>query len=235
MSSAWSENGFLWLDMISKCLVSPCLYILLNMKIAIVDSGLGLVYMVRKLKEFALKHEYHLIFTSFCPIGNASSSMLVKEGQRIFSEIISGGYDIAFICCNTLSFYLPNDSRLVKIASLNREYLRSHRDVLPIGTKQTIMNIGYGYADVDLATHIEEDNFERIIEDISSWPFAPKYLLCCTHYSLVRKLIKAEYQESEVIDLIDDFIQIVRGFSEGEKETWDYGKRSETIRKYLMF
>lgn len=222
-------------EKLNQCLIILQVYILLYMKIAIVDSGLGLVYMVRKLRELSLKHEYHLVFTSFCPIGNASSSLLIKEGQRIYSEICDNGYDIAFICCNTLSFYLPEDSKIVKISSLNRDFLKHNRDVLPVGTKQTILNLGYGYADVDLAAHIEEDDVEKIILDISSWPTSPRYLLCCTHYSLIRDFIEAEYHESEVIDLIDDFIKIVKGLKESERETWDYGKKEEVIKKYLLF
>jgi len=168
------------------------------MKIAIVDSGKGLLTLLEDLISNNIKHEYHLFFTSCCPIGNLSTDELYEEVIRLKKNLV--GFDRICICCNTLSPYFMNDKRCIRILDYNLKYLKEH-DVLPIGTRNTINYLKKGYSEIHLAKDIENNDWNKVEKDIKRWPDSKTYLLCCTHYILALPYIQKIKPNTKVIDL----------------------------------
>ena len=80
------------------------------MKIAIVDSGLGLVSLLKMIVNFRLKHDIDLIFSKNFPLGNCSLSELEETAKDIEDRINKKNYDLVIIMCNTLSTIMRNKS-----------------------------------------------------------------------------------------------------------------------------
>lgn len=169
------------------------------MKIALVDSGRGLLYLLNELIINNIKHEYHLFFTSTCPIGNLSRAKLKEEADIIKNKVKN--FDKVIICCNTLSPYFDDSPKYIKILNYNKKYLLNHKNVIPIGTKNTIEYLGQGYKDINLAKDIERRDEQGIIDDIKKWPKASSYLLLCTHYIQAKDIISKIWPKTKVIDL----------------------------------
>ncbi len=169
------------------------------MKIALIDSGRGLLYLLNELIIKNIKHEYHLFFSSKCPIGNLPKKDLIEE-TRILEEKTKD-FDFTVVCCNTLSIYFKPRKNLIKILDYNLSYLNKHENIIPIGTTNTINYLGRGYKEFNLARDIEEQKKEKIIKDIKAWPKSKSYILLCTHYIQALETINNIHPNSKIIDL----------------------------------
>lgn len=205
------------------------------MKIAIIDSGVGLVHLLKLLQKAGIKQDFHLLFSSFFPVGDAEEARLIAEGKRLANLIEAEKYDRAIICCNTLSFYLPSNPKYIKILALNRQYLERDPEALLVATHRTVQKLGRGYADQELVKAIENGDEEMIMGEIRSWPKARKYLLGCTHFSLIREKAEELHPESQVVDLIEKLFEIVAAWPQEERSRYDYGEKEEQIKKFLKF
>lgn len=205
------------------------------MKIAIIDSGVGLVELLRLLKLYDIRHEYHLLFSSFFPVGSASEADLEAEGARLEAEVESGGYDLCVVCCNTLSFYLPSREKYLKVLDINRAYLDEHPSALLIATERTVKNLGRGFADQPLVTAIENQAAGAIDASIRSWPPAPEYLLGCTHFALALSRARQLRDPATVTDLTQVLCERIAALPPGSKLTCDFGRKEAVIRRFLRF
>lgn len=204
------------------------------MKIAIVDSGLGLVSLLKMIVNFRLKHDIDLIFSKNFPLGNCSLSELEETAKDIEDRINKKNYDLVIIMCNTLSTIMKNKS-YIKILDYNLKYLKDNKDAFPVGTKNTIDFLKKGHADEYLAKDIEEDNLKHIIFDINRWPVKKEYLLCCTHYKLVENIISMIKKEAKVTDLTSKVFEDLLFFPQSDQLKINYDGKENIIKKYLKF
>lgn len=204
------------------------------MKIAIVDSGLGLVSLLKMIVDARLKHDIDLIFSKKFPLGNCSNSELIEITNDIEDRINKKDFDLVIIMCNTLSTVISNKS-YIKILDYNLNYLKDNSDAFPVGTKTTIDFLKKGYADEYLAKDIEDDNLKHIIFDINKWPQKKEYLLCCTHYKLVENIIAMLKKDAKVTDLTYKVFEDLLFFPQSDQLKIDYGGKENIIKKYLKF
>ena len=97
------------------------------MKIAIVDSGLGLVSLLKMIVNFRLKHDIDLIFSKNFPLGNCSLSELEETAKDIEDRINKKNYDKMKKALNAAGFFLDVENGVLKLQISQYGYERKQK------------------------------------------------------------------------------------------------------------
>lgn len=189
------------------------------MKIGVLDSGIGGLTILKKLIDNNKNHEYiYFGDTLNMPYGEKTREELIDCGNKIIKFLESKNVDVIIIACGTLSNninYLKSNKKLISLLPLLNNKLDSYKEVSIMATPLSIKtNIYKEYihtklnlvACYGLAEAIEHNNkdldvlLKKYITNINS----DCLLLGCTHYPIVKNIIK-KYYNGDIIGL-EDFI-----------------------------
>ena len=179
-------------------------FILLIMKIGLVDSGIGIIPFIKSIKKLNKKNEYYLFFdNTFFPYGNKTEIELLNRIRFIFDFYTSIKIDELLICCNTLSYiylkYKPNSNfkvRTILEININKN--------LPLLTTTFLSDKLKTIDGSSLATYITNNNVKSIINLIKKIK-EDEFVLSCTHYPLIKEIFSL--YEKKVYSFEDELIE----------------------------
>lgn len=198
-----------------------------NLTIAIVDSGIGGVSILKQLlqKNICANYIYYADNENM-PYGNKTKTFLKKKANEIVSYLNENiKPDIIIIACNTMSTCINQDCDNVKLMKFKEGYTYLATSL----TKKNMPNLNV-IQDKTLAKQIEKNIFDgdKLSKLIKSHIKNNNLLnekhivLGCTHYELVIDLFKENCINCEVINnssfVIAEIVKYCEQFEMG-KET----------------
>ena len=192
----------------------------MDMKIGILDSGIGGLTVLKQLINLYPNNEYiYFGDTINMPYGEKTQQEVIGYGNNIIKFLESQDVDIIIIACGTLSNninYLNSNKKLVSLLPFLNNKLDKYREVsimaTPLSIKSNIYE-KYIHTKLDLIPcydlagsieHNDEIKIEKLVKKYVSDIKGDVLLLGCTHYPIVKNVIKKYYKG--VIMGLDDFI-----------------------------
>ena len=201
----------------------------MNNKIGILDSGLGGLSILKELKK-VLPNEDYLFYEDSInnPYGNKSDSELLKIVSNVVDFLLKNECKIIVIACNTattscinsLREMYPNVIFVGTVPAIKVAYDNNYKNTIILSTPytmnskrvnelindyhnpdQNIINI----SGENLANLIENEKYDEIfslLERILS-PYkdiCDSIVLGCTHYPLIRDIIKSIIPKAHLLD-----------------------------------
>lgn len=184
------------------------------MKIALIDSGVGLIPFVKYiLKERLLNSYYCYMDSELFPYGDKKEAILIKQVEKIFDNLEKEGCQIVLICCNTLSLIYRKVKKkysfiIRDILSLNLKLLDSKSTLLctPF-LKKKLKVKGRVISGKNLAYLIETKDIKAIVSLLKSLNLKGRVVLSCTHYPLIEFIIKRIYPQLEITYAIEELLK----------------------------
>ncbi|MFV0254887.1 MAG: glutamate racemase [Erysipelotrichaceae bacterium] len=199
------------------------------MKIGLIDSGLGGITILNKLRELNPKNDY-LFFADQknLPYGNKTKEELMRITKNNINFLLAKGADRIFFACNTISANCLEEIKelypeviISGIIDITCELLThsSYQRILILATEATINNGAY-LRELNKVSQAEliplalpglckliEDKADRHVianylnDFLSDFTNVDAIVLGCTHYPLVADLI-SEIIEADIFDSI---------------------------------
>ncbi len=202
------------------------------MILGIFDSGIGGLSLIKKLLEVGFTNFIYLKDSKNFPYGLKDKRLLYNIGKDNIKLLLEQGAQKIIIACHTMSNAASEDLRIAfpslqifdvlnpTLNHLRSNYLNKH--ILLIGTNTTIdlgiyknmlenLNTFYEVKASDLAKAIEDNDIEttktlilnKTTEYIKNKEAIEAVLLACTHFSLVKNLVKNYNPKITILDPID--------------------------------
>lgn len=192
-----------------------------NSPIALIDSGIGGLSMLKKLNEKYPKESYiYLADNEYMPYGNKSATFLKSRLLQLVNYLYDNfNIKLVILACNTASVsalnYLNKHSP-VHVLGLNLEELIKVGDYQILCTKLSAKNYKNlnVYCCGKLANVIEENIFDKstlnrkIINVMNKANIVENnIILGCTHYELAVKEFRSLYPNKNFILPCDEFVK----------------------------
>lgn len=195
------------------------------MRLAFIDSGLGLLPAFRHVIKKSLAHECFFFMCEEGPLGNKTDRELQKLAAKYVARFAQLKIDKAFVCCNTLSRFFPDSPDIYKVVTYNRKLLNG--DSLVLATVATCRSKEYprALALPSLAAEIESGDIEAIINTVGTIGLTDKrVILGCTHYPLIYRIFEDYYPNVEFLDGMKDMLKILETFKPDVRSYFANGK-----------
>ena len=205
------------------------LFIYFNMKVGLVDSGIGVIPFLKEIIKDNIANQYYIyIDKEFFPYGEKTESELLERLNQIINYFSNLGINHLLICCNTLSYiylkYKPYSN--FKVSTILEINLSKKKFLLTTSFLSSKLDTMDG---TSLASFIETNDTTDIINLIKGLNRS-EFVLSCTHYHLIKSLFyiyrkKALSYEKELVKSI-----IKDG---NEVEIYLNPNSEENIKKYF--
>lgn len=230
------------------------------MKIAVFDSGLGGILVLKELIKNHPNHEYIFYGDSAnIPYGNKSHDFLMSTQEKIINFFIEEQVDLIIVACGTMSSVIDKSMypvKIIDVISVTSDYINetSYKNIGLIATLRTVeeglfqKNLEKGNKIVtqqacpDLVNYIENNltntpEFNNYLKKCLSVFIDQKIdalILGCTHYPFVKNEIK-KYLGVKLIDMGSVLSQKINLSKEKEfKLTIYFSERSDLIVKNVQ-
>lgn len=203
------------------------------MKIAFIDSGLGVLPALQTICRRSLSHECFFLMSDLFPLGNRSDRELAALAERTEARLRSLGVERTFVCCNTLSSFFGGE-RTYRILDYNRRLLDENTEVLAtVATARRLGSPQSGQA--ELARLIEERQIEEVAAAIRRLRFShPRVLLACTHYPLIRRLFCDFHPGVAFVDGMKSMLEELDNIEESESlSCWADSKALPLLHEFF--
>lgn len=226
------------------------------MKIGMFDSGVGGLFVLKKLMQKYPDNEYiYFGDTINLPYGEKSKDELKSFSDKIIKFLISKEVDIIIIACGTISSNIYEEIKdkykikMYDIISPTIKYLNNNdlKNIGVIGTKKTIEsgffknNINTNIVEiacpkfVDIIENEKKDEFNKYI-DLYLREFKinkiDALVFGCTHYPYLKDDIKAYFNYDYIdIDMGEKLLNILNIKSSKENIELYFSKVNDTLIK----
>ena len=205
------------------------------MNILLLDSGLGLIPFVKEIIKCNKKNTYYLYMDNeFFPYGSKTRHQLKRRLQFLIRKFNKLDLDEIYICCNTLSkiyldYKFKSKVKIKTILELNLKHLNNKKIIVTPLLKKLFKNDDR-FIKTNLALYIERNEIRNIIDEIKSLSLSGKVILGCTHYPLIKNIIK-HYANADILSYENEFISKLK-----QDETLTFKVRcyeKEILEKYF--